>query len=240
MKIIEKIKAKQANIGGERQPVIAFLGDSVTQGCFDIFIENGEIQTDYQMGNGYHEKVKGILQMLYPHTPITMINAGICGDRANAGKDRLQRDVLSYNPDLVVVCYGLNDAKGCENDINDYAAALEKIFVDVKNFGAEVIFMTPNLRTDKLEVSFDNDKLDACAEDVAKNENEGWLQKYLSEAKRVAKENDVVVCDCNKLWLMLKENDVNINRLLSNRVNHPTDKMNWMFAYELVKTMFEK
>lgn len=239
MRIIEKIKAKQADVGGVRQPTVAFLGDSVTHGCFELFVENDKVETEYRMGKGYHEKVKSILQMLYPRTPVTMINAGISGDRANIGKDRLQRDVLSYNPDLVVVCYGLNDAMGCEKDLNDYTTALDKIFKDVKAADSDVIFMTPNLRTDKLDVKFYNETLDTCAEGVIENEKDGWLQTYLDGARKVAAENDVPVCDCNKIWLKLKENDVNINRLLSNRVNHPTEEMDWVFAYELVKMMFE-
>ena len=43
MKIIDKILAKQANLHENRQPVIAFLGDSVTQGCFEIYKkQNGD------------------------------------------------------------------------------------------------------------------------------------------------------------------------------------------------------
>ena len=71
-----------------------------------------------------------------------------------------------------------------------------------------------------------------------KNENDGWLEKYLDEAKRLCDEMNIPVCDCNKIWNMLKSNDVDINNLLSNRVNHPVEKMHWLFAYELVKTIF--
>ena len=34
MKLIEKIRAKQADVFGAAPVTIAFLGDSVTQGCF--------------------------------------------------------------------------------------------------------------------------------------------------------------------------------------------------------------
>ena len=37
MKITEKLRAKANNLIGESPVAIAFLGDSVTQGCFDVY-----------------------------------------------------------------------------------------------------------------------------------------------------------------------------------------------------------
>ncbi len=240
MKIIDLFKNKQSDLGNYRQPVIAFLGDSVTHGCFGLYVENDIIRTYMELEKGYHEKVKEIFRTLYPSVPLTIVNAGISGDRAKRGKNRLERDVLSYNPDLVVVCYGLNDATDEEDGAEDYISSLKEIFDRVRQAGAEVIFLTPNLRTDKLDVKFGNQLLDDCALNVIENEKQGWLEKYLNSARELCQNEGVTVCDCNKIWKCLKENDVNINNLLSNRINHPIEKMLWVFAYELVKLMFEK
>ena len=50
MKIIDKIKKKTLDICGEKPVTIAFLGDSVTQGCFECYFDEEGIQTvfDYQ------------------------------------------------------------------------------------------------------------------------------------------------------------------------------------------------
>ena len=32
---------------------------------------------------------------------------------------------------------------------------------------------------------------------------------------------------------------VDVTELLSNKINHPTREMNWLFAYSLVETMFD-
>ena len=48
----------------------------------------------------------------------------------------------------------------------------------------------------------------------------------------------VPVCDCYKIWEMFKNGGVDVNLLLSNKVNHPTRDMHYLFAYELVKIMF--
>lgn len=95
------------------------------------------------MEKGYHEKVKKILGMLYPTVPVTMVNAGIGGDSAPCGLKRMDRDVLSYQPDLVV-CYGLNDAMGGEDGVQAYTEALQQIFQKIKAaslFGSD--FLNP-------------------------------------------------------------------------------------------------
>lgn len=238
MKFIDVVKNKQNNLFGNRQPTIVFLGDSVTHGCFDIYVQNDTIQTYMETEKAYHEKVKEIFRLLYPTVPLSVINAGISGDRASGGLKRLERDALSYKPDLLIVCYGLNDAKGTEKGLKSYIDSLREIFNETKSKGAEVIFLTPNLRTDRIDIKFNDELLNECARDVMSNENDGWLEKYLNEARLLCGEMKIPICDCNKIWNILKLNDVDINNLLSNRVNHPVEKMHWLFAYELVKTMF--
>ena len=80
MKIIEKIREKQSCIGGRRQPCVAFLGDSVTQGCFEIYNDKGRVETTFYPAEAYAEKVKSIFAALYPSVPLNVINAGISGD----------------------------------------------------------------------------------------------------------------------------------------------------------------
>lgn len=239
MKIIEVIKEKQKNLHENRMPVIAFLGDSVTQGCFDLFVQDGVLKTYTESEKGYSEKVKAIFRMLYPTVPITVINAGISGDNATRALGRLDRDVLNFKPDIVVVCFGLNDATREEEGLDTYIESLKKIFTQIRNSGSEVIFMTPNLRTAKQDEIRLDEIINITARDVAENENGGWLEKYLDGARKACGECDVPVCDCNRTWSVLKDNDVDINRLLSNRINHPTEEMHWLFAYELVKLMFK-
>ena len=183
MKIIDKIILKQENLHESRQPVIAFLGDSVTQGCFELFVQNGRVKPATRPKSGYVEKVKELFEILYPTVPVNIINAGISGDSAYGGAKRLERDVLSYNPDLVVVCFALNDS-GLEQDgLKRYTDSLREIFDRVADFGAEIIFMTPNIKNDNVDISM-GEQIDKIAEEVAENERNGWLLKYLDEAKK--------------------------------------------------------
>ena len=56
MQIIEKFKAKHETMYNHRRPVIAFLGDSVTQGCFEIFDDHGHIETKFCPGRRVFRK----------------------------------------------------------------------------------------------------------------------------------------------------------------------------------------
>lgn len=240
MKIVEKIKNKAIARTENRQPVIAFSGDSVTQGCFEVYVkENGGVETIFNSAASYAEKIKRIFSLFFPEASVTIVNAGISGSRADIGYARLEQDVLSFKPDLTVVCYGLNDANQRENGLEIYKTSLRKTFNDLKQAGSEVIFMTPNMCTDRVDFSIKEPEIKGAADRVAITVNEGWLEKYLDEAKKICREENIPVCDCYRLWKSLHDGGVDITSILSNKINHPVKEMHWLFAYELVKVMFE-
>ena len=80
MELLNKFTQKQDNYNCTRQPTIAFLGDSVTQGCFECYIKkDGNIETVFDQENGYHAHLKRIIAGIYTNVPINIINAGISG-----------------------------------------------------------------------------------------------------------------------------------------------------------------
>jgi lysophospholipase L1-like esterase len=240
MKIIEKLRNKAEHIYDYRQPVIAFTGDSVTQGCFDVYTNaDGKLDTRFDQTAAYSEKVKRILALLFPAANVTVVNAGLSGGTAARGLKRLERNVLSFQPDLTVVCYGLNDSNQREEGLEKYRDSLRGIFTELKAHGSEVIFLTPNLATDRVDCSIRDPEALAAAQRISGTVNDGWPDKYIAAAKAVCEEEGVPVCDCRALWKALRDGGVDITALLANKINHPCEKMLWMFAYELVKTMFE-
>ena len=69
MKIIEKIKNKANGLYEHKQPIIAFTGDSVTQGCFELYVkERGIVKPVFDSSECYAEKVKKIFAYLFPPT----------------------------------------------------------------------------------------------------------------------------------------------------------------------------
>lgn len=241
MKIIEKIANKSKNLMNGDIPTIAFLGDSVTQGCFEVYMpEDNNVETVFETENGYHSYVAKILRILYPSVPVTIVNAGISGDNARHGYERLEKDVLRSNPDLVVVSFGLNDAtNGQDEGIPAYKEALRNIFTDVKKAGSEVIFLTENMMNTYIFYGMKDEFIRDIAKQTMDTENSGMLKKYFDAAKEVAAECGAVVCDVYSKWRLLAENGVDTTALLSNDINHPTREMNWLFAYSLVETMMK-
>lgn len=238
MKIVEKFKEKAANSRSIRPITIAFLGDSVTQGCFECYLINeNSLTTVFDKNSAYHNYIAKILSVLYPEVPVNIINAGISGDSAPQGLSRLDRDVLSYDPDLVVVCFGLNDSSKGLDSINLYTEALDSIFKILKDEGKEVIFMTPNMMNTSISPHLKEEHLINVAKRIRKTQVDGVLDKYIEEAKNICRKYDVVVCDCYKKWKKLSECGVDITEMLANKINHPTRELNWMFAYSLVETM---
>ena len=103
-KFIEKIVAKQNANYDNPGVTVAFLGDSVTQGCFEVYKKTADsIETVFDKKSAYHTYFAEIFSVLCPTVPVSIINAGISGGSAPHALDRLERDVLKHNPDLVVV-----------------------------------------------------------------------------------------------------------------------------------------
>ncbi len=241
MNIIKKIKAKAEDNAHNEGVTLAFLGDSVTQGCFELYKKEGNIvETVFDKRHSYEAYVFEILCMLYPSVTLNIINAGISGDRASSGVERVERDVLSHKPDLTVVCYGLNDCAPEKTDLERYITSLGSIFDKLKDGGGDIIFMTPNMMNTKISPHLtDKDYID-IAEIKAKLQNDGTLDLYVDAAKKLCGERKIPVCDCYSLWKKLHHGGVDTTELLANKINHPTRDMNKLFAYELVRTMFDE
>lgn len=240
MEIIKKISEKAKNIPGVKAPTIAFLGDSVTQGCFELFMENEKwFGSVYDYKNVYHARVKEMLGILFPSAPINIINAGVGGESAKDGLARLSRDVLAYSPDLTVVCFGLNDCCFGEQNLENYIDSLKGIFEKLREAGSEIIFMTPNMMNTNVSYRTEPPMLVGNAERAAKVQSDGTYEKFLDKARELCKECGVPVCDCYKKWKLMYENGVDVTSLMSNFVNHPIREMHLLFAGMLVNTMFE-
>lgn len=240
MQIMKKFAAKAASNDGAPAITLAFLGDSVTQGCFEL-IERADqgFNNCHDRQHVYHTHVQQILSVLYPTVPVNIINAGVAGKDAVHGLDRLQRDVLDHSPDLTVVCFGLNDCGWEDAGLSRYTEALGQIFDRLKEGGSEIIFMTPNTMATHVSPLLASPLFKDLAGKLARRQGEGVLDRYLEEAKALCRSRNIPVCDCYGKWKLLEANGVNTTELLANKLNHPTRQMHWLFAYELVRTMLE-
>lgn len=217
MRINEKINMDKPGLLDNGPINIVAFGDSITHGAFNGY-------NDYEAV--YWNVLKQKLNQFRDSIPVNVINAGIGGASASDSIYRLKRDVLSHHPDLVIVCFGLNDISA---DLSQYLNSLKTIFSECMASGAEVIFLTPNM----LNTYVADDTPEKWLKYAAQTciwQNEGRMDKYISEAIRLAEEMNVTVCDCYRKWKELYENGTDTTLLLSNRINHPTEEMHKLFA----------
>lgn len=203
---------------------IVFLGDSVTHGCF----EDGVFDFDAV----YHAKLGRMLHGEKPFMPVNIINAGIGGITAKASVARLERDVLSHHPELVVVCFGLNDVNGT---VEEYTGALGTIFGELSARDIPTIFMTPNMLNTYVDEEHTLPALLDYARWTCEWQTSGKMDLFMDAARACAQKYGVTVCDCYARWKNMAEAGIDTTKLLVNRLNHPTREMHALFAEELYK-----
>lgn len=236
MKFYDKLSGKDPE-QGRRVVTAAFLGDSVTQGCFDVYM-TGEhsLDTVYDYKSAYSTKFRELLNLLYPSTQVNVINAGISGDYTLNGLNRVEQDVLSYHPDLLVVSYGLNDAAGGGIDgVKAYGENLCGIFEKARAVGCDVIYLTQNYMNTKVSCHLTVPELRRIAADFAEVQNGKVLKAYYEEGKRVAESCGAVVCDCYAVWEQLEKASVDVTELLANKLNHPIPEYHTYIAIKLIE-----
>ena len=223
MKVQEKIMLGREGLE-EHGPInIVIFGDSVSHGAVRGYM-------DYE--GVYWNRLKKMLNQFRDYMPVNMINASIGGTTAKKSLARMERQVLKHEPDLVIVCFGLNDVN---RPLEDYVDSLREIFQRCRASGADVIFMTPNMLNtrvadDTAAVHFE------YAGKTAKMQNEGKMDLYMAEAIAVARDMGVDVCDCYAKWKEIAKTE-DVTMLLANRINHPIPEMHQLFAdslYEMI------
>lgn len=237
-KFVEKLKRRNAEPMKNEPATIVFLGDSVTNGCFEVDFDGSKYLPVFDEENSYTAIFRRMVKALYPATQLNVINSGISGDSTWGGLDRLARDVLVYQPDLVVVCFGLNDCVAGYEGIHGYAKNLKTIIENIKKSGADVLVMTPNDITDCVHYSLKTEREQNDAKLLATLSSDGVFDKYMQAARMVAVETGVQLVDCYAIWKTLEKQGVEVNGLLSNKINHPTREMHFIFAYELMRSIF--
>lgn len=79
------------------------------------------------------------LKERFGYEDILLVNAGVCGNTVQDAGHRLERDVLRFTPDLVIVCFGTNDRR-LAPDV--FRAELAATCRRVRATGASVLLRT--------------------------------------------------------------------------------------------------
>ena len=219
-----------------KNPVVVALGDSVTAGHFE-FLGNakenfekllaGKLDPDDAMEVTdarvcYLEQFRGMLIDYYMHTSVSTINAGIAGDNMYGMQKRLYRDVLRYQPDMVIVNGTLNWGPDCGTAADFYKVLKQVVKALKAGMQGDIVLMTPNVATPS---PFDNPEVS--------------LDDRVEAVRQVAKEEDVCLVDAYKVWKVYEQEGYPVEALLANGGNHPSVTGHEMFARLLMRLVTE-
>jgi isoamyl acetate esterase len=201
----------------EKGDRIVFLGDSITAAGVTP--------------KGYVTLIKNALAEKHKDLGIEVIGAGVSGNKVPDIQKRLEKDVLSKKPTIVVIYIGINDvwhgekdpAKGTSKE--NYEAGLRDVIKRCQEAGARVVLCTPSVIGEKNDAS---------------NTNDAKLDEYAEISRKVAKDLKVPVCDLRKEFQAYEKDHNPDNKdhgvLTGDRV-HLNDAGNQFVADALLKTL---
>lgn len=227
MRIKDKINLDRYGLEEEGPINIVVFGDSVTHGVFEIGQPN-----DYEAV--YWNLLRKKIVAVNDYVPVNVINAGIGGITAHGSLKRLEKHVLRHWPDLIIVCFGLNDVN---DTLEVFISSLETIFEKCLSSGAEVIYMSPNMLNTYVADDVD-ERYKKYAGETAEYQTSGKMDLYINSAVELAKKMGVKVCDCYAKWKELSKTE-DTTMLLANKINHPTREMHNLFADSLFEVIFD-
>jgi lysophospholipase L1-like esterase len=117
----------------EQVTVVAF-GDSITE---ETFHTRGQMNWVALLREAIFET--------YGHGVCQMINSGKCGSSYREGLTRIERDVLRFQPDLVILAFGMNDASRGLPALEEFEKEVrETVRIIREKCGSEILIRTPN------------------------------------------------------------------------------------------------
>ena len=208
--------------------LIVALGDSVTQG----YTAHATIDHD----GVYHARLKRSLEGMHPLTTFSVINAGAAGHTVQDAIKRLERDVIRFEPDLVIVAFGLNDAAhGGFEGVKQFKADLNRLLEQVEaDTNAHVLLVTPSFMLKQTNDHIHPAELVYVA-GLLPLQRGGVVAAYATAIRQVGAARHLPVADVYAAWEQASLEGVNTEDWLSNGLNHPTGEAHAITAELLYK-----
>lgn len=217
-----RIEEKAQDVSASPIIIVAF-GDSVTQG----FTRAGTIEPKVV----YHQRLKEMLELAYPRTTFSVINAGVAGHTAAQSLARLERDVIRFQPDLTLIAFGLNDAARLgANGAGIFAKTLQEMIKAIQQkTQSEIVLLTPNFMVTKDNPNIHPDERHYL-EDLLPIQTGGMLQRYAETIRQLAQQYQLLLADVYQAWSALSAQGIDTDSMLANGLNHPDAEAHYMAA----------
>ncbi len=203
----------------QKKTKVIFFGDSIT--------ELGVRKDKY---TGYILKMDSMLKVEKKSDQYELIGAGISGNKVYDLYLRLEDDVLSKNPDVVVIYVGVNDVwhktlLGTGTDPDKFEKFYLAILKKLKERNIKAILCTPAVVGEKTDMS---------------NQLDGDLNRYSNMIRDIAKRNNLPLVDLRQKFLDYNKANNSANEekniLTYDRV-HLNEKGNQLVADEMWKAV---
>lgn len=175
-------------------------GDSVTEGA-----------SPSSHDKCYVELFRSQLTAAYPNAKINLVNAGIGGSNTDSRRDGFEKEVLSYNPDLITVKFVNDLGKAPEQIKKNFAEFIAR--ARAKNPKVEFVIITPHF---------------------VMREWLGTFDAAANAMREAAAENHVALADTSHIWANLHLAGIPYDTLLANGINHPNNLGHQFFADSLM------
>ncbi len=220
--LFEKIKS------GEPVKIIMF-GDSITFGS--------QIDPDFDHEIVYHKQWHDVISRRFPEAKIEIQNRGVPGHKINHAHDRLEKEVLAENPDLVVIEFGINDCWDGEEMIENFEREMARLVDRIRAASdMPIVLLTANMLNHKVNPGAE--KLAWFVEKTAAVQTNGWTQRYMERVAKVASKHDIPLANGYAEWEKVRAAGTDTDMLLANLANHPNRDGHRLLARSLL-TIFD-
>lgn len=192
-------RTRQELESGADATIVCF-GDSITAG--------------YAVRRGFPSFLLESLRQRFPDSKIEMINSGISGDTSQDGLGRLDWAVLSYEPDLVTINFGINDCV---------------LGLSLEEFEMNLVVMVRRIRAGP-----DSEILLLSSQPLESPPYDQRVLDYYQTVETVAKEMNVGFVDVYGAWMKRVRVGMPLDSLILPGLDHPNEAGYRIIAEELM------
>jgi len=194
------VERTRRDIESGADATIVCFGDSITAG--------------YAVRRGFPSFLLESLRQRFPDSKIEMINSGISGDTSQDGLGRLDWAVLSYEPDLVTINFGINDCV---------------LGLSLEEFEMNLVEMVRRIRAGP-----DSEILLLSSQPLESPPYDQRVLDYYQTVERVAKEMNVGFVDVYGAWMKRVQAGMPLDSLILPGLDHPNEAGYRIIAEELM------
>lgn len=194
------VERTRRDIESGADATIVCFGDSITAG--------------YAVRRGFPSFLLESLRQRFPDSKIEMINSGISGDTSQDGLGRLDWAVLSYEPDLVTINFGINDCV---------------LGLSLEEFEMNLVEMVRRIRAGP-----DSEILLLSSQPLESPPYDQRVLDYYQTVETVAKEMNVGFVDVYGAWMKRVRAGMPLDSLILPGLDHPNEAGYRIIAEELM------